>query len=71
MRIFNEADQPLGGLSVVPTVCVMVLLGKVRVNLAVTPAGLGFSTMFGGRDVLWIVLAYGTASRLAFVGEGD
>lgn len=70
-RMFNRTDTSLGGLSAAVIAGLMVLLGKFCVYKAVVPAGIAFSAMFGGWDILWLVLACGTAARLGFVGEGD
>jgi hypothetical protein len=49
----------------------MVVLGKYGVYKTFALPGMGFTEMFGGWDILWFLLACGTAARLGFVGEGD
>ena len=70
-RIFNETDTPMGALSATLIAAGMVVLGKYAVYKTTAPEGIGFSAMFGGLDILWFLLACGTAARLGFVGEGD
>ena len=70
-RIFNDKDTAMGALSAALIAAGLVVLGKYGVYQAVAPIGIGFSAMFGGWDILWLLLACGTAARLAFVGEGD
>ena len=70
-RVFNETDSAMGALSAAVIAGLMVLLGKVVVYKVVVGDQVPFSEMFAGWDILWFLLACGTAARLAFEGEGD
>ncbi|HAY78432.1 MAG TPA: hypothetical protein DCY79_01350 [Planctomycetaceae bacterium] len=70
-RMFNDQDSPLGALSATIIAATMIVVGKYLVYQLTFPPGTVFSSAFGGWDILWFVLACGTAARLAFVGEGD